>query len=352
MESENKSDWLYRQLYQRVMGMRDQEPFPTVRRLMAEYDSSLVTVTAAMNRLKKKGLIESFVGRGSFVRRERQSCFHLLLLQPNWESAYLDRNRDMLMEAVQLFPMELEVCRYDYRLDIFAHLNEYSADLIVLDAASIDRLRPRQVMMLTQSVVPVILCSNAVPLEGIRYVCGDNHAVGMLAVRHLIENGHERLGFLYCEPHVLTSETLAGSFNFAASASGCEVTLLDCGMRSGDRPEAKIREFAKRFAAGEFNFTAMFAISDYGALAAIREFEALGIAIPKTLSILGCGNVNVPGIERLTAVDTPHHRIAQEVAEMANHILARHEGFRTQVDVPPVVIVRGTVRRLPVRQAV
>lgn len=352
MESENKSDWLYRQLHQRVMRMRDQEAFPTVRQLMAEYGLSLVTVTAAVRRLKEKGLVESFVGRGSFVRRERQACFHVLMLQPNWESAYLDRNRDMLIEAVRQFPMELEVCRYDYRVDIFAHLNEYSADLIVLDAASIDRLRPEQVMMLTQSMAPVILCSNAVPLEGIRYVCGDNNAVGMLAVRHLTENGHDRLGFLYCEPHVLTSETVVGSFNFAASASGCKVTLLDCGMRSGDRPEAKIREFARRFADGEFDFTAMFAISDYGALVALREFEALGIEVPETLSILGCGNVKVPGIERLTTVDTPRSQIAQEVATMAYHILGHHEGFRTQVNVPPVMAVRKTVRQLPVRQVV
>ena len=120
MESENKSDWLYRQLHQRVMRMRDQEAFPTVRQLMAEYGLSLVTVTAAVRRLKEKGLVESFVGRGSFVRRERQACFHVLMLQPNWESAYLDRNRDMLIEAVRQFPMELEVCRYDYRVDIFA----------------------------------------------------------------------------------------------------------------------------------------------------------------------------------------------------------------------------------------
>ena len=151
---------------------------------------------------------------------------------------------------------------------------------------------------------------------------------------------------------MLTSETVVGSFNFAASASGCKVTLLDCGMRSGDRPEAKIREFARRFADGEFDFTAMFAISDYGALVALREFEALGIEVPETLSILGCGNVKVPGIERLTTVDTPRSQIAQEVATMAYHILGHHEGFRTQVNVPPVMAVRKTVRQLPVRQVV
>ena len=62
MENGNKTDWLYRELRRRIALMRDGEAFPTVRELIAEYDLSQATVTAAVKRLKEKGLIEAFVG--------------------------------------------------------------------------------------------------------------------------------------------------------------------------------------------------------------------------------------------------------------------------------------------------
>ena len=59
MENGNKTDWLYRELRRRIALMRDGEAFPTVRELIAEYDLSQATVTAAVKRLKEKGLISS-----------------------------------------------------------------------------------------------------------------------------------------------------------------------------------------------------------------------------------------------------------------------------------------------------
>ncbi|WP_277201345.1 GntR family transcriptional regulator [Victivallis vadensis] len=352
MENGNKTDWLYRELRRRIALMRDGEAFPTVRELIAEYDLSQATVTAAVKRLKEKGLIEAFVGRGSFVRKESKAKPHLLLLQQNWESWNITHVRYELEQAAVRHGFELETVRFDYHSDICERLNDYTADLIILDSLTNDQLTSRQVTALTQSAVPVILCSYAVQIEGIRYVCGDNGSGGALAARYLAQHGHSKIGLLYCEPHVLTSEAVANSFDFVAATCGCEVTLLDCGMQPGDRPELPIREFAKRYAAGEYDFSAMFAISDNGALLAIREFEAAGIAVPDTLSILGYGNVAMPGNERLTTVNTPRDRIAEEVMAMAGNLLNHRRNFKTQVNVLPVMVERRSVRTLPVFQVV
>ena len=157
MENGNKTDWLYRELRRRIALMRDGEAFPTVRELIAEYDLSQATVTAAVKRLKEKGLIEAFVGRGSFVRKESKAKPHLLLLQQNWESWNITHVRYELEQAAVRHGFELETVRFDYHSDICERLNDYTADLIILDSLTNDQLTSRQVTALTQSAVPVIL---------------------------------------------------------------------------------------------------------------------------------------------------------------------------------------------------
>jgi len=84
MMTPNKSDRLYLQLRRRIAAMRDGEAFPTVRQLMAEYGVSQSTVTPAINLLKEKGLLEAYVGRGSFVCKQTEEKPCMLLLQNNY----------------------------------------------------------------------------------------------------------------------------------------------------------------------------------------------------------------------------------------------------------------------------
>lgn len=89
MVKSSKSDQLYLQLRRRISAMKDGEPFPTVRQLMTEYQVSQSTVTPAINQLKEKGLIEAYVGRGSFVSKKDAGKPHMLLLQHNWPAPIL-----------------------------------------------------------------------------------------------------------------------------------------------------------------------------------------------------------------------------------------------------------------------
>ena len=182
METTNKSELLYSQLCRRIAEMADGAVFPTVRQLMAEYKVSQATVTPAVDVLKERGLLESVPRRGMFVRRKAGKP-KLLLLQQDWNSYNMRSVRNRLKEAASVHGFIFEVEFFDYHEDICEHLNEYEADVIVIDGITDDQLSSRQIMLLTQSAAPVILCSNAVPVNQIRYVCGDNTASGALAAR-------------------------------------------------------------------------------------------------------------------------------------------------------------------------
>ena len=331
MEIASKSEVLYQQLCRKIAAMRDGTPFPTVRQLMAEYQVSQATVSPAITLLKERGLLESVPRQGMFVRRDRSgNAPKILMFHPDWDSPYLRQIQRELEWAAKKHHFNLEIILFDYREDICATLNNYNADLIVIDSITNDQLSPLQIFQISRAAAPVILCSNAVPFKEIRYVCGDDVAGGALAARHLAQLGHRRIGLLYCEPHMLTVESAVRSFQFTASTCGCSVTMLDCGMHPGDVPEPMISRFARAFRAGEYDFSALFAISDYGALKMLQALRALQVDVPGDLSILGFGNVEMPGIEELATIDISKRKIAEAVMEMAANILSGKSGVEGQ----------------------
>ena len=153
--------------------MKDGVPFPTVRQLMAEYQVSQATVSPAIALLKERGLLESVPRQGMFVRRERAGkAPKILLFQPDWEAENLRQVKRELERAASSRGFLLETIHFDYHRDVCGMLNDCVADVIVVDAISNDQLKPEQIMQITQAAAPVILSSNAVPVESIRYVCG------------------------------------------------------------------------------------------------------------------------------------------------------------------------------------
>ena len=351
MEKTSKSDLLYSRLYRRIATMEDGSPFPTVRKLMAEYGVSQATVAPAISLLKERGFLEAIPRQGLFVRRNRKP--KLLLVQSDWNSSDQRYMAELLAEAAERSGFTFERFLFDYHREVCDYLDELSADVIVADSITNDLLTPDQIMSIVHSPAPVILCRNAVQVSQIHYVCGDNAASGSLAARYLRRCGHTKIGVLYCEPHFLTPETIVRNFRSATDAPQCRPPLLDCNLHSGETPDAKIREFATRYAHGEYDFTALFAVSDHGALIALREFEALGISIPDELSILGFGNIREPGIERLTTIDTPSSQIADEVIRMATRLANHSEESREyQVDIIPKLVERKTVASIAIRQVV
>ena len=350
-EKTNKSDLLYSRLFRRIATMEDGSPFPTVRKLMAEYGVSQATVAPAITQLKERGFLEAIPRQGLFVRRNRKP--KLLLVQSDWNSSDQRNMYELLAEAAERSGFLFERFLFDYHREMCDYLNELSADVIVADSIANDLFTPEQIMSIVHSPAPVILCRHAVPVSQIHYVCGDNAASGSLAARYLRRCGHTKIGVLYCEPHLLTPETIIRNFRSTTDVPECRLTLLDCNLRPGETPDAKIREFASRYARGEYDFTALFAVSEHGALIALREFEALGISVPRDLSILGFGNVREPGIERLTTIDTPRDQIVEAVMSMVTSLVNHSGELREfQVDVMPKLVERKTVKALQVPQLV
>lgn len=343
MIKSNKSDELCVRLRQRIATMKDGEAFPTVRQLMTEYNVSQSTVTPAINLLKEKGLLKAYVGRGSFVCKQAATP-RLLLLQNNWPSSLFSRMADAIREGAEENGFEFSLELYDYKYDITQSLSNFDADIIVLDGIASDLLTPEQVLAISRSPAPVILSRNAVPVKEINYVCGDNSAAGFNAANYLIRRGHRKLGLLINEPYLHSIESYRRGFVSCVRAHNCEVTILDCDMQPGDRPDRQIKAFIADYVAGRYNFTALFPVSCNGAVIAHRVLTQYGIRVPEDLSIISTGSV--PRIDWLTVIDTGLEEYKTFIPRMAREILNHEQKTPRQIEFPQRLLEGTSVRDL------
>jgi LacI family transcriptional regulator len=134
--------------------------------------------------------------------------------------------------------------------------------------------------MLRKCSLPMVLIHTRAAEYGNRYpsvICDNDQGVG-LAVTHLAELGHKRIGFAY-EANVPFSESALRARAFRAHMLDLGLTVSDCDfIDSGDLDD---------YFASSPRHTALIAHNEGLAASIITKAQALGIKIPQDLSVVG-----------------------------------------------------------------
>lgn len=347
IKTSNKTDWLTLELRREIMRMSGGEPFPPVRQLISQYGVSQPTVMAALKRLKNHGLLESH-GRGTIVSLKDTKCKRILLLQPDWPSEYVTDFIPHIQEAVNNLKCELIRETYDYKLDVPPAFSDYDADLIIHDSPTGPQLTPENIDSIMRTPIPVIICRTEVPVRGLHYVSKDNHAAGAEVATYLHRMGHQKVALLNNEPRIKERSLYfrCRSFENIASIYRMEIEFCDCGVKYGERAISMIDAFAQRIKSGNFDFTAVFVITNGGANYLIRKLKKYGIRVPEDISIITSGDIPVTGEVSTYAVSPTAYIHA--IRELAERLLSRTEGD-TQLSLPVTFIDRGTVANLTMK---
>ncbi len=157
--------------------------------------------------------------------------------------------------------------------------------------------------------VHMVFVNGGMPSLEVADVCVDEQAAGYLATRHLVELGHERIGFV-CGP--------ARSMPSRLKAAGWEVALEEAGLRHDPALLAHAPYGAPGGAAAAARLletvrpTAVICSSDLMALGAISEAQHRGLVVPRDLSVVGFDDIP------LASYCTPAlTTLAQPIAEIA-----------------------------------
>lgn len=341
----NKTERLTLELRKRIALMNDGTPFPSVRQLIGEYGVSQPVVVAALARLKELKMLTAHVGRGSFVSKKNAGRKRILLLQPDWPGESIRAVVPEIRRGVEAAGCEFRHETYDYKLDTPPSFLDYRADLIILDSPTGPQLAPENIESIVRSPVPVILCRNEIPVQGLNYICEDNYASGVGAASLLHQMGHRKIALLYSEPRS-QGRSLAfrlRGFETVAAIHKMEIEEFDCKIKPGEKADRAIDEFAGKIRSGQFDFTAVFVISHSAAKYLAARLTGYGVKIPETVSIITGGNF--PPVETVSTFAGNAAAYTHAVTELVERLLNR-DGGETQLTLPVSLIDYGSVANL------
>lgn len=152
----------------------------------------------------------------------------------------------------------------------------------------------------------------------------DERAAGRIATEHLIQLGHERIGFVAGSPYALPTREKTLGRRDALRAAGLTDGLVAHGEFSVPGGRRVLRELMS--APDGKRPTGVICSSDLMAIGAVQEAGMLGLRVPEDLSVVG-----FDGIDASTWTQPPLTTVVQPIDEIARTAVA---ALQEQVDEP------------------
>ena len=172
----------------------------------------------------------------------------------------------------------------------------------------------------------------------------DDELAAQTAMRHLIELGHRRIGYV--------GGTTEGVLDFTAPTArlaGYRGSLTDAGVDlepalevDGDFTVTGGMRAARELLDRPDPPTAVFAASDEMAIGVLRIARELGLRVPEDLSVIGIDDHEMADFFDLTTVAQPVHEQGRVAAQQVLAALANEEWKPEQVVLPTRLVVRRT----------
>jgi DNA-binding LacI/PurR family transcriptional regulator len=175
-------------------------------------------------------------------------------------------------------------------------------------------------LKLVQEGARLVFVNGGLPSLDIPSVGVDEHAAGELATQHLIDLGHERIGFVAGPEHYLPTQFKNAGRLAALRAAGLDSSELvahaDFGVEGGRRA---LRHLLARPAPP----TAVICSSDMMAIGVLQEAQRVGARIPEDLSVVGFDGIDATtwSVPPLTTVEQPIQQIAESAVDVLQTLI-------------------------------
>lgn len=191
--------------------------------------------------------------------------------------------------------------------------------------------------------LPVVEACEWVPGLAVPRVKIDNRAAAALAIRHLADLGHRRIGHVTGpRGNVLTEARLSGA---EAALSDLGIPLSEDALYIGDFSLDSGRNAAIAWLAQPATTrpTALFLASDAMAYSFIAEVQRHGLSVPRDISVVGFDDIELVAhlSPPLTTIRQPRTEIGRLAAERLLAMLADEIGPEDTV-LPVELIIRSS----------
>lgn len=195
--------------------------------------------------------------------------------------------------------------------------------------------------------IPVVMVNRMLNTFDTDVVLLDNYEAGYIATRHLIEQGHSRIGFLLGQME--SSSSIKRYEGYLQAVKNYNLSVREADILPGDLTMPTAYNLAKDFCANLKNNpedapTAMVVSNDLAAYGFMRGCREMGVEVPKMLSIVSFDNIWVSSIGdvQLTTVDPHVTDMGRIAAELMLSRINRPNKEAERVVLSPVLIERDS----------
>jgi DNA-binding LacI/PurR family transcriptional regulator len=249
--------------------------------------------------------------------------------------------------------LSVEAAKFGYNVVLgLAHgsATEAIALAAVLEARHCDAMvvlgdmqdQPSLVDDLRAAHVPVVALWQGSQLRGIRSVNVDNHAGVLASVTHLRELGHQRIAFVSSNLLGDIRERQEAYFSLMSEVPPGYVQHVSNTPAGGRQALLDLYELADPP-------TAVIAATDLIALGLLHAAHAIGISVPRDLSIVGFDDISTAAfaVPALTTIRMPTTAMAKAAVRMAIDAMNAKAGARgDEVDLfQPELVIRASTAK-------
>jgi DNA-binding LacI/PurR family transcriptional regulator len=191
--------------------------------------------------------------------------------------------------------------------------------------------------------LPTVAVAGHRGIKGVTNIVLDHHQAAALALRHLVDLGHEKIAFMKGSTVSVDSDDRWNAICEVAVKLGIRMRPELIVQLEGDDPTPNLGyPFAKQLLARKQPFTALFAYNDISAIGSISAFQEAGLRVPDDVSVVGFDDIQSAAYINppLTTVKQPLQQMGQIAART---LLDRIEGrmkYVPEIAIEPELVVR------------
>jgi LacI family transcriptional regulator, galactose operon repressor len=196
--------------------------------------------------------------------------------------------------------------------------------------------------------IPTVAVAGHKDFPGVTNIVLDHRHAAHVALKHLVDLGHEGIAFMKGATFSSDSEVRWNAILEAAKDLKIEIQPELTVQIDIDDPTPQLGyPFAKQLLERHVPFTALFAYNDISALGAIRAFQEAGVRVPQDISVVGFDDIqgaayNTPS---LTTVRQPLTRMGAIAAQTLLERIEDSKEEPREIAIQPELMIRESTTR-------
>lgn len=330
-------------------GLKPGDQLPSENELCKRLNMSRNTVRQALANLINEGLIYNEHGKGTFVAAPRENN---QTMETHPEIGIVLNNIDQLQhpffsEYIRGIQEEIDLHKCSIHLIFNQETNKGEMDLIreknvrglILIA---DEGVDEYILSLQMKRIPFVWFPSYKTTKNISYIYLDKVLGLALAVEHLVQFGHRRIGYIAGDPDAKRDyqEKMTG---FATTMKKGNIPINKKWIVDGYYTRDGAEKATHTIFSGKNQPTAVIAANDIMAIAALTTLQKMGKTVPEEVSVIGFDDIldAANTMPALTTVHVPMARMGREAAKILFELVDKNGTTMIhQVKVEPILKIR------------